>query len=107
MPSLTRLTNNFVKNWFGQLKKLLLRLEKVYPSQIVSVSFPKLIDAYITYYQNGSTKKKEKDDEVNKKEKIIKEVWKPKPKGTKRKKCVYYENLTLMILLKWKNICIS
>lgn len=53
----SRITNNAVENWFGQLKNNILQNRKVMPSELVSSMYKRLLSKYFKFYNNDLVKK--------------------------------------------------
>jgi hypothetical protein len=91
----TRITNNAVENWFGQLKNNILQNRKVMPSELVSSMYKRLLSKYFKFYNNELVK--------NNATKIpdFVEIWKDKKERLKkRRKGYYYEEASLFDEIK-------
>ncbi|CAF1109915.1 unnamed protein product, partial [Brachionus calyciflorus] len=82
----TRLTNNPVENYFGILKNRVLLNRKVFPSELVSLSFLRLKSKYLEFYMDESHSEKTIPNFAAK----YKENWSDK-KVKREKKRIFYE----------------
>ncbi|CAF1061748.1 unnamed protein product, partial [Brachionus calyciflorus] len=83
----TRLTNNPVENYFGMLKNRILLKRKVYPSELVSLSFLRVKSKYLEFYMKDSDLDKPAANFSAK----YKENWSDKSTKKDRKKRILYE----------------
>jgi hypothetical protein len=63
----TRLTNNYVENWFGQIKNNLLQKRSWMPSVVTSRMFRKIESEYEEKYKNENIELNKISDDLKKK----------------------------------------
>lgn len=86
----THLTNNIVENYFGYLKKCIIKGVKVMPSELCGPLYDRLQVKYFKYYEDFDNLHESQENT-----KSIKEQWKDKKdKNLRKTKGYYYKNVT-------------
>lgn len=62
---LSRLTNNFVENWFGHLKNDILFGRELLTSELSSKLYKRIVSKYIEFYSNNSKNKTQSGIDFN------------------------------------------
>lgn len=93
----TRLTNNPVENWFGNLKNDILKNKRVFISELTTLTYSRLKSKYIDIYGGehvviNKAEKKKKEELKSKNINSITESWK-KDKKKNKNKGYFYSNI--------------
>jgi len=100
----TRLTNNPVENWFGQLKNNIAQNKKLYTSELTSTLYEKLDAKYIQFYNKVAL---DKSSSISLKDKDYIEVWKKGNPKSKKKKGYFFDNHDIMAYGNYYNYQLS